>query len=379
MEFSWVAQPSDAPATRGTSTAVTTARCPHNPPASLNAIKDTICYLHEYKTLICKQHATALQNLNAHLRQHHSIGSQARKQIVESYCDYSWIRDPHSVTLPAPLSPPIAELGAPLDGLQCLEDDCSFLTINVDELRKHQKRAHGLGWSRKSSDRYQNVKMQTFFQRKGLRRYFIVHDEENSELSAPGEVAEVVQAQLGRWEETKKMEEEKAQVMEAEAAKTDKTGWFKRTGWLEHLANRNRKHLAHQIRLPDRSEVKLQRAAKLVELLLERSVKGLSTLARESRRWVRSAKMSEADVRPLARLQNPESQATYASYIVKFVCYLLRILANEERRIAQFQQGSVDDSDSDAPNSNTAEDRDTTSSKSGRSGSEADSDSRPRR
>jgi len=44
MEFSWVAQPSDAPATRGTLTAVTTARCPHNPPASLNAIKDTIYY-----------------------------------------------------------------------------------------------------------------------------------------------------------------------------------------------------------------------------------------------------------------------------------------------------------------------------------------------
>ena len=76
-------------------------------------------------------------------------------------------------------------------------------------------------------------------------------------------------------------------------------------------------------------------------------------------------------MRPLARLQNPESQATYASYMVKFVCYLLRILADEERRIAQFRQGSVDDSDA-------AEESDTTSSGSSRSGSEADSDSRPR-
>jgi hypothetical protein len=32
------------------------------------------------------------------------------------------------------------------------------------------------------------------------------------------------------------------------------------------------------MRLPNRSEVKLQRAEKLVELLIERSVKGLSTL-----------------------------------------------------------------------------------------------------
>jgi hypothetical protein len=46
--------------------------------------------------------------------------------------------------------------------------------------------------------------------------------------------------------------------------------------------------------------------------------------------------MLEADVRLLARLQNLESQATYASYIVKFVCYFLRVLANEERRIAHF-------------------------------------------
>jgi superfamily II DNA helicase RecQ len=372
MEFLWVAQPSGAPAAQGTSTAATTARRPHNPPTSLNAIKDTICYLHEYRTLVCKQHATALQNLDAHLRQHHSIRSQARKQIVESYCDYNWIRDPHEVTLPAPLGPPIAELGAPLDGFQCVEDDCGFLTINVDELRKHQKRAHNVVWSRKNSDRCQNVKMQTFFQRKGLRRYFIVHVEENNEPSAPHEVADVVQAQLARWEETRKIEEEKMQVMDAEAAKTDKTGWFKRTGWLEHLANRNRKHLAHQMRLPDRSEVKLQRAGKLVELLIERSVKGLSTLARESRRWLRSAKMSEADVRPLARLQNPESQATYASYIVKFVCYFLRVLADEERRIAQFRRGSVDDSDA-------AEDSDTDSFGSGRSGSEAGSNSCPRR
>ncbi|RYP28637.1 hypothetical protein DL767_007119 [Monosporascus sp. MG133] len=268
MEFSWVAQPSNAPAARGTSTAATTARRPHNPPALLNAIKDTICYLHKYKTLI----------------------------------------------------------------------------------------------------------LQTFFKGRALRRYFIVHVEENSEPSAPREVADVVQAQLARWEEAKKTEEEKAQIMDAEVAKTDKTGWFKRTGWLEHFANRNRKHLAHQIRLPDRSEVKLQRAAKLVELLIERGVKGLSTLSRETRRWLRSAKRSEADVRPFARLQNPESQATYTGYIVKFVCYFLRVLANEERRIAQMRRRTVDDSDSDA-----AEDSDTDSSGSSSTGSEADSDSRPRR
>jgi hypothetical protein len=52
-------------------------------------------------------------------------------------------------------------------------------------------------------------------------------------------------------------------------------------------------HLAHQTQLPNQGEVKLRRAAKLTELLVERSVEGLSTLARETRRWLRSAKRQE--------------------------------------------------------------------------------------
>src|SRR5689334_9715986 len=43
-------------------------------------------------------------------------------------------------------------------------------------------------------------------------------------------------------------------------------------------------------------------------------------------------------MRPLARLQNPESQAVYASYIVRFVCFYLRILANKEQRIMRFRE-----------------------------------------
>ena len=112
---------------------------------------------------------------------------------------------------------------------------------------------------------------------------------------------------LGEWKKTEKKQEREMQVMDAEAAKTDRTGWFNRTGWLEHLAKRNRIHLAHAIRLPKGNEPKLKQAARIVELLVERSVAGLSTLARETRRWLRSAKLEEIDRRPLGRLQNPES------------------------------------------------------------------------
>jgi hypothetical protein len=36
-----------------------------------------------------------------------------------------------------------------------------------------------------------------------------------------------------------------------DAAKTNKTRWFKRVGWLEHLKDRNLAHLGHQVRLPN--------------------------------------------------------------------------------------------------------------------------------
>jgi hypothetical protein len=38
--------------------------------------------------------------------------------------------------------------------------------------------------------------------------------------------------------------EEELQTLEA-AAKVDKTGWFKRTGWLEFFKDRNLAHLAY--------------------------------------------------------------------------------------------------------------------------------------
>jgi hypothetical protein len=79
--------------------------------------------------------------------------------------------------------------------------------------------------------------------------------------------------------------------------------------------------------MPDHTEQALRQAAKAVELAVEQSVAGLSTLAQETRRWLKSASREEIDQRPLARLQNPESQRRYAGYMKRFVCYCLRVVA----------------------------------------------------
>jgi superfamily II DNA or RNA helicase len=77
--------------------------------------------------------------------------------------------------------------------------------------------------------------------------------------------------------------------------------------------------------MPRRDEEVLKAVPQTMETLIEECVKGLPTLGHVIRRWLRSAKASEPDVRPLARLQNEESQKRYAGYMTRFLCYTLRV------------------------------------------------------
>lgn len=135
-------------------------------------------------------------------------------------------------------------------------------------------------------------------------------------------------------------------------AKTDHTLWFKRNEWPEHLAGSNLRHLSLASRLPSKEERVLQQAVEINKTLIESCVEGLRTLDREVRRWLRSAELSEPDVRPLARLQNPESQRTYVAYMSRLLCYSLRLLqsqqAQEIRHEDSVSSASADSSDDDS-------------------------------
>ena len=82
--------------------------------------------------------------------------------------------------------------------------------------------------------------------------------------------------------------------------------------------------------MPDKDDTLLTQAAAIVEQTIEQAVSGLSTLGLESRRWLRSPNAEQIDLRPMARLQNPESQKRYAGYMKRFVCYLLRVYNAQE-------------------------------------------------
>lgn len=122
--------------------------------------------------------------------------------------------------------------------------------------------------------------------------------------------------------------------------------WFKRNQWPEHLKGCNLRHLSQATRLPDRDEELFVQAVEANAALIERCVKGLSTLDAETRRWLRSAKQNEPDLRPLGRLQNESSQVRHGNYFARLICYALRVLASEESTVELAEEGSEDEDSS---------------------------------
>jgi hypothetical protein len=102
--------------------------------------------------------------------------------------------------------------------------------------------------------------VQTFFSVAGLQRYFKVDYsqptenravvEENPTTDYQHEISVIVE----EWDRAAEKHKQTLDIVDAKVAKTDRTGWFKRTGWAEHLAGCNMRHLGRATRMPDREE-----------------------------------------------------------------------------------------------------------------------------
>lgn len=319
--------------TPASTTASTTAATTNTNSSSTEPPDWFLYYDPDYKVLICKEHGYAIRNLRLHLRDYHSIRQKIQKEIVKKYSEYALL-GPRDVLLPPPFGPPFEILRKPMDAFLCDEEECRFISINRDGVRKHSKKMHGWKSTRQDREHWTSVKVQTFFASSGFQRYFTVHvpepeGEAASRADNEGD-EEFVQAMLSEWKKADEDYEKGLEVADAEVAKTDRTGWYSRTGWPEHMAKRNLTYLAHARRLPDRDEKELKQVCSVVDMLIERCVSGLSTLAHETRRWLRSAKREEVDVRPMGRLENADSQERYTGYWQQFICYCLRLIAAEE-------------------------------------------------
>ena len=284
-------------------------------------------YDSRYRVLVCRYHGYAVRNLATHLRLQHKVRSSERAAIEKKFgaCE---LLEPAQVTTPPTLQAPLDWLGAPMRGYLCDEPGCSKISISRDEIRKHCYKEHAWKSNVDDPEHWHAVYVQTMFQSKAHRRYFVVdyHDESvrEAEQSKDGMSSQSQQV-IEDWDRRLEQQEEAMQVAEATMAKTDHTLWFKRNKWPQHLAKSNLRHLSRACRLPGRDEGTLEDVPKRVEGLVEECVKGLPTLGHVIRRWLRSAKASEPDARPMARLQNEDSQKRYAGYMTRFVCYTLRV------------------------------------------------------
>ena len=284
-------------------------------------------YDSRYRVLVCRYHGYAVRNLATHLRLQHKVRSSERAAIEKKFgaCE---LLEPAQVTTPPTLQAPLDWLGAPMRGYLCDEPGCSKISISRDEIRKHCYKEHAWKSNVDDPEHWHAVYVQTMFQSKAHRRYFVVdyHDESvrEAEQSKDGMSSQSQQV-IEDWDRRLEQQEEAMQVAEATMAKTDHTLWFKRNKWPQHLAKSNLRHLSRACCLPGRDEGTLEDVPKRVEGLVEECVKGLPTLGHVIRRWLRSAKASEPDARPMARLQNEDSQKRYAGYMTRFVCYTLRV------------------------------------------------------
>jgi hypothetical protein len=124
------------------------------PKLSLNNYITIICFLAEFGVLVCKQHRTAVVNLNVYLRDQHATPAALRKQIVEQLYNFT-TTNPRAVKLPEQPTQPIEELGTPHDGFKCTA--CEFITVSNNAMRKHCNKSHKLSWTGDTSTLYKSV------------------------------------------------------------------------------------------------------------------------------------------------------------------------------------------------------------------------------
>jgi hypothetical protein len=76
----------------------------------------------------------------------------------------------------------------------------------------------------------------------------------------------------------------------------------------------------------------------VVEEVVEQAVRGLSTLSINTLRWLRSAKLNEADTQPLGRMQSKASQQRAARLWARLLCYCVWLVTAEDKEEEGEQQ-----------------------------------------
>ena len=142
-------------------------------------------YEEYFRVLICKEHKHAIQNLDEHLRKHHSIDSKARRQVVQRYSSLALL-EPQDVPLPEPLRQPFEALGKPIRALICEEEECEYITINRSVIGQHCNKTHKWKSTRGQQEYWHDIWVQSFFGSRRQRYFSVLWSEEENGQNTTG-------------------------------------------------------------------------------------------------------------------------------------------------------------------------------------------------
>jgi hypothetical protein len=316
----------------------------------LDSEDSPIIYNPQYQALICVQHGYAVQNLQAHLRNEHDLSLTQRKAIVAQHEAYP-VLSAHEFIHPLSVESAIPGLRKPVRAYQCQNVGCDFVILSEESIRQHANKQHDWKKSEECPQLWNSVRAQTFFANRQIVKYFVVEgeDQDSSDTSEANveeeqtsqsisrrtpiqpspsghvRVSDNIRSIQQRWSLAEEKQKKKLAQLEKDVLKQDRTGWYNRTGWPEHLGESNMRFLAAASRVPDKNEALLKEAVRIMNLVFKQALVGLGTLDLETRRWLRSPKRTEPDVRPMSRLQESDSQDRYTGYWQRFICYYIRV------------------------------------------------------
>ena len=135
---------------------------------------DVICFLDYFRVLVCKEHRTAIINVDKHLLQYHALPAALRQPLVKHYSQYETVQ-PKAIKLPEQPANLINALRLLLEGLQCKA--CRYITTNSNKLCMHCKKEHKQAQTRDKSLLYNTIKVQSFFCTSRLQKYFRVNQD----------------------------------------------------------------------------------------------------------------------------------------------------------------------------------------------------------
>ena len=164
------------------------------------------------------------------------------------------IVEPGEVETPRGRVTAFAELREPLLAFRCSFDGCNNVQINEKQARVHANQVHQVKESPQCPQEgsYYKINVQTFFQKRGLAKYFEVQLSESTE-SSQGErkmTSKPENEDFTAFEEFWKQLNAPAETLPGTSHATEITPWMKRSGYWEHLVGLPMKEVRAAIAMP---------------------------------------------------------------------------------------------------------------------------------